>query len=116
MYGIRNCDSVRKARKLLDESKVDYTFHDYKKDGADENALNEACKTFGWESVLNKRGTTWRKLDDETKAGVSDQASAIALMMQETSLIKRPLITGGKQLLLGFDASSWGEILEKGEL
>jgi len=116
MYGIRNCDSVRKARKLLDESKVDYTFHDYKKDGADENALNEACERFGWESVLNKRGTTWRKLDDETKAGVSDQASAIALMMQETSLIKRPLITGGKQLLLGFDAALWGEIMEKGEL
>ncbi|KZL13555.1 ArsC family reductase [Pseudovibrio sp. Ad37] len=116
MYGIRNCDSVRKARKLLDESKLDYNFHDYKKDGADENALIEACERFGWDAVLNKRGTTWRKLDDETKAGVTDQASAIALMAQETSLIKRPLITGGKQLLLGFDASLWGEILEKGEL
>ncbi|SDR31643.1 ArsC family reductase [Pseudovibrio sp. Tun.PSC04-5.I4] len=116
MYGIRNCDSVRKARKLLDEAKTDYNFHDYKKDGADEAALQEACETFGWDVVLNKRGTTWRKLDDDTKACVTDQASAIALMMKETSLIKRPLITGGKQLLLGFDAASWAGIIEKGEL
>ncbi len=116
MYGIRNCDSVRKARRLLDEFNVEYTFHDYRNEGADENALKEACEWFGWEAVLNKRGTTWRKLDDETRAGVWDQASATALMVQETSLIKRPLITGGKQLLLGFNASLWAEILEKGEL
>ncbi|WP_189437731.1 ArsC family reductase [Pseudovibrio japonicus] len=116
MYGIRNCDTVRKARKLLDEKKATYTFHDYKKEGADEQALKDACAQFGWEAVLNKRGTTWRKLDDETKVGVTDQESAISLMMQETSLIKRPLVTGGKQLLLGFDAVLWDELLEKGEL
>ncbi|WP_068004188.1 ArsC family reductase [Pseudovibrio axinellae] len=116
MYGIRNCDSVRKACKLLDEYCVDYNFHDYKKAGADESVLSDACERFGWDAVLNKRGTTWRKLDDETKASVTDQDHAIALMVRETSLIKRPLVLCGKQPLLGFNAVLWREILEKGEL
>ncbi len=116
MHGIRNCDSVRKARKLLDDAGVEYSLHDYKKDGADLEALRAACAQFGWEAVVNKRGTTWRKLDDATKSEVKDEASALDLMMRETSVIKRPLVTGGKQMLLGFDATVWSETLEKGEL
>lgn len=116
LYGIRNCDTVKKARKFLDEKEISYSFHDYKKDGSDSDALKAACSAFGWEQVLNKRGTTWRKLDDQTKDSIVDVTSAIALMEQETSAIKRPIVLGGKEPLLGFDAAKWQDLHEKGEL
>ena len=111
LYGIRNCDSIKKAQKFLEERHIQYKFHDYKKEGANLEVLTTACAIFGWENLLNKRGTTWRRLDDATKNSVSDETHAIELMMRETSLIKRPLLLGGGLSLLGFDALKWDDAL-----
>jgi len=106
VFGIPNCDTVKKARKWLDTQSVSYDFHDYKKKGIDENTLTSWCDKFGWEALVNRRGTTWRKLDDAQKTDL-DQASAITLMQENTSLIKRPVIQTKNELLLGFDAEQY---------
>ena len=106
VYGIPNCDTVKKARKWLDAQSVSYDFHDYKKKGIDEDTLNSWCIELGWEALLNRRGTTWRKLDDEQKADLT-QASAVKLMQQNTSLIKRPVIESKNTLMLGFNAQEY---------
>lgn len=106
VYGISNCDTVKKARKWLDTNDVSYEFHDYKKLGIDATQLKQWCKKLGWEALLNRRGTTWRKLDDSQKADITE-AKAVALMVEHTSMIKRPVITGGKTLLLGFDEEAY---------
>ena len=107
LYGIPNCDTVKKARKWLETESVTYDFHDYKKLGADKNTLEEACELFGWETVLNKRGTTWRKLDDTTKDSITDVSSAIALMMEQPSMIKRPIAEHSNGMLIGFKEKEW---------
>ena len=106
VYGISNCDTVKKARKWLDTHDVGYEFHDYKKMGIDKATLSQWCKNLGWETLLNKRGTTWRKLPDADREGVT-QASAIQLMLNNTSLIKRPVIDNGTTLLAGFDEEQY---------
>lgn len=116
LYGIANCDTVRKARRFLDEAGVDYEFHDYKKKGVDEQALRAQVAEFGWEKILNMRGTTWRRQPDEVKQATSDPASAIALMMREPSLIKRPIAESGDRRLLGFDPTAWEIALAAGDL
>lgn len=110
LYGIPNCDTVRKARKWLDAEAIPYTFHNYKKQGADKAVLAQACEVQGWETVLNRRGNTWRKLDDTTKESVTDTASAITLMMEQTSLIKRPIITHNGNIEVGFNIEAWSTI------
>ena len=110
VYGIPNCDTVKKARKWLDAASVSYEFHDYKKKGIDAKTLKAFSKQLGWESLVNRRGTTWRKLDDADKENLTE-SKAIALMIENTSLIKRPVITGGKETLLGFNADSYSENL-----
>jgi arsenate reductase len=106
VYGIPACSTVKKARTWLDEQGVAYTFHDYKKLGVPAERLDVWIKAVGWVKLVNRQGTTWRKLDDATKAGVVDAASAKALMLANASVIKRPVIEqGGQVVSVGFDAA-----------
>ncbi|NVK35628.1 MAG: ArsC family reductase [Rhodobacteraceae bacterium] len=116
LYGIKNCDTVKKARKFLEEAGVAYEFHDYKKDGVDEEKLANFVGEFGYDVVLNKRGTTWRKLDDEIQDSVTDAKSAIAVMVENPSTIKRPIVEGADKNFIGFDPVAWEMALELGEL
>lgn len=108
-YGIPNCDTVKKARKWLEGQGIDYTFHDYKKEGADRAKLERWADRVGWEALLNRRGTTFRKLDDSDKAGI-DRAKAIALMVEHPSMIKRPVAEHPGGVLVGFSESEWEAI------
>lgn len=93
LYGIPNCNSVQKARTFLAANNIEYTFHDYKKEGITKGKLTQWCKQSGWENLINKNGTTWRELDEDTKNAVTTQTAAIKLMMENMSVIKRPIIT-----------------------
>ena len=109
MYGIKNCDTVKKARALLAERGVDYRFHDYKSEGLDLVTLQTWVDALGWEILLNTRGTTWRGLPESEKADV-DEAKAVALMLAHTSLVKRPVLDTGTRLHVGFDANTYLEL------
>jgi len=109
VFGIPNCDTIKKARKWLDANGVSYEFHDYKKKGIDKATLTRWCKELGWEALVNTRGTTWRKLSDQQKSDLS-QAKAIALLMDNTSMIKRPIIVTGRDTLVGFDEARYREV------
>ena len=109
IYGIPNCDTMKKARKWLDNNGVEYEFHDYKKLGVPEKELKRWVKDAGWETVLNKRGTTWRKLDDDTKNNI-DEASAIRIMLENPSIIKRPVLESGNSLLIGFKETDYQQL------
>ena len=106
LYGIPNCDTVKKARMWLDGRSVAYAFHDYKKAGADAAKLTAWCDVAGWEVILNRAGTTFKKLPDGDKADMT-QAKAIALMLAQPSMIKRPVVEGAKTLLVGFKTPEW---------
>ena len=110
IYGIPNCDSVRKARKWLDAHAIPYTFHDFKKEGAAQARLAVWASTVGWETLLNKRGTTFRKLSDVQKADL-DREKAIVLMETQPSLIKRPVVEHADGILVGFDENRWRDAL-----
>jgi arsenate reductase len=101
LYGIRNCDTVKKARAWLDSEGVDYSFHDYKKDGVDEGRLRAWVDQLGWEALLNRSGTTFRKLP-EPERDVRHAEQAIALMLAHPSAIRRPVLESGATLLAGF--------------
>lgn len=105
-YGIPNCDTVKKARVWLDEKGLAYSFHDYKKAGADAQKLQLWCAEKGWETILNRAGTTFKKLPDDAKAGL-DQAKAVALMVDQPSMIKRPVVEFPGGLLVGFKPAEW---------
>jgi Spx/MgsR family transcriptional regulator len=109
LYGIPNCDTVRKARKWLLDRDITYQFHDYKKEGVDEAMLTSWCATHGWEVLLNRRGTTWRKLPDSEKQEMSGE-KAIALMLTHPSLIKRPLLIVGTTVEVGFSEQRYQEL------
>ncbi|MBW8844382.1 MAG: arsenate reductase [Burkholderiales bacterium] len=103
VYGIPNCDTVKKARAWLAEQGLDVAFHDFKKQGVPDDLLPAWLKAFGRDKLVNRSGNTWRKLDDATKAGVVDDAAAIALMLAEPSVIKRPVVRWADgSLTLGF--------------
>jgi Spx/MgsR family transcriptional regulator len=106
VYGIPNCDTVKKARAWLDTRRISHTFHDYKKEGADPAKLAAWSDAVGWEPLLNRRGTTFRALDEAYKADI-DRAKALRLMQAHPSLIKRPVVEHGSVLLVGFDAAAW---------
>jgi Spx/MgsR family transcriptional regulator len=106
LYGIPNCDTVKKARTWLDGNGVAYRFHDYKKAGADEVSLRRWTDVLGWETVLNRAGTTFRALSDADKADL-DQDKAVALMRAQPSMIKRPIVEGDGVLVAGFKPDSW---------
>jgi arsenate reductase len=102
VYGIPNCDTVKKARTYLDGRGLGYQFHDYKKAGVAAADLERWASQVGWEKLLNKAGTTFKKLPDSDKVDI-DETKAIALMMANPSMIKRPVVEGGKTLLVGFN-------------
>ncbi|WP_144096630.1 ArsC family reductase [Croceicoccus sediminis] len=111
LYGIPNCDTVKKARKWLEARGTDYAFHDYKKAGVPEDHLRAWVDKEGWEVLLNKRGSTFRKLPDADKADI-DTKKAIALMIDHPSMIKRPVVEHDGGLLIGFDADAWDNSIQ----
>ena len=108
LYGIPNCDTVKKARGWLDARGTAYSFHDYKKAGADEASLRRWVDAMGWETVLNRAGTTFRKLPEADRADL-DADKAIALMLAQPSMIKRPVLDLGGKLLVGFKPDIYGK-------
>ena len=107
MYGIPNCDTVKKARAWLEAHGVDYEFHDYKKLGVDAALMQKWLAKTGWGTLINRQGQTWRKLSEEEKTTVKDNLSALKLMLEKPSVIKRPVIEHHGKLLLGFDPSEY---------
>lgn len=110
LYGIPNCDTVKKARTWLDANGIAYSFHDYKKEGADPARLAKWADAVGWEPLLNRAGTTFRKLDEADRADI-DAAKALALMAAHPSLIKRPVVEYRGGLLVGFKPDQWAAAL-----
>ncbi len=110
LYGIANCDSIKKARKWLKDNGLEYEFHDYKKLGVPEEELRSWVKNKGWEILLNKRGTTWRKLDEKSRLSVNE-ISAIQIMQNNPSIIKRPVLSHSKILLIGFSIDEYTRLL-----
>ena len=113
VYAIPNCNTVKKALDWLQKNKIAYEFHDYKKKEITKTILTNWCKQVGWETLVNKKGATWRQLSPEVQASISTQKAAIALMMEKTSIIKRPLIEEeGKIIALGFDETEYKKALK----
>lgn len=111
VYGIKNCNSVKKALTWLDEKAVAYTFHDFKKEGVTEDKLLEWEAAVGWENLLNKRGTTWRKIAPEVQASITDANAAMKLLHEHTSAIKRPVIEHPTGVFIGFDEEAYQQKL-----
>lgn len=108
VYGISNCDTVKRARAWLAEHGVEHHFHDFKKAGVPVAGLDAWLRAAGWETLLNRRGTAWRALPDDVKAGVTDAAGARAVMLAHASTIKRPVVDWGDGgITVGFDAEDW---------
>lgn len=112
MYGIANCDTIKKAKKWLDNEGIDFSFHDYRKHGLDADLLNKWADALGWEVLLNRRGTTWRKLSDDIKENI-DRKSAIKVMLENPAIIKRPLLDKDNKFHSGFSDSQYRQIFEK---
>jgi arsenate reductase len=113
MYGIRNCDTVKKARAWLDRQGIEYQFHDYKAAGIDRERLEGWCGKLGWEALLNRAGTTFRKLPDPDRQGI-DARKAVTLMLAQPSMIKRPVLEAGGRLLVGFKPEAYEAALIRG--
>ena len=111
LYGIPNCDTVKKARAWLEAHDVAYEFHDYKKHGVDAALLSKWMTKAGWENVVNRKGMTWRKLSDADKAKIKDDASAIEFLVAQPSAIKRPAFELKGKLVLGFDEAEYSQLL-----
>jgi Spx/MgsR family transcriptional regulator len=110
LYGIPNCDTVKKARAWLVEHDQPYAFHDFKKAGVPEDRLEAWLQAAGWETLLNRKGTTWRKLSDAQRAAVVDAASARALMLDVPSVVKRPVVEWPDgRISVGFDPARWAQ-------
>ena len=106
IYGIKNCDTMKKAFKWLDEKGVEYDFHDYKKNGVDEKILKKAVKKFSWEQVLNRKGMTWRKLPKDVQSTMYEK-KAIVIALENPSIIKRPLLIHNEEMVLGFNPETY---------
>ncbi len=109
MYGIPNCDTIKKAKKWLTEQNIEFTFHDYRKQGINAEMVTTFCQQLGWEQVLNKRGTTYRQLSDEQKSNLSEQ-SVIPLLVESPAMIKRPILKVNDQYYIGFKADQYATI------
>jgi transcriptional regulator, Spx/MgsR family len=109
LYGIPNCDTMKKARSWLESHGVGYAFHDYKTSGIERAKLESWTKTVGWEVLLNRTGTTFRKLPDKAKENL-DEAKAIKLMLEQPSMIKRPVLERGKSLMVGFSPEKYSAL------
>jgi Spx/MgsR family transcriptional regulator len=112
IYGIKNCDTMKRAFAWLKNHDVAFEFHDYKKSGISAAILKSWAQQVGWEKFLNTRGTTWRKLLEDQRAEMNEEKS-LHLMEQQPSLIKRPVIAHGKTLLVGFDEEAYGRLFNK---
>ena len=112
LYGIKNCDTMKKARAWLDEAGVHYGFHDYKTSGIDRAQLERWSKVAGWETLLNRAGTTFRKLPETDKQDL-DAKKALSLMLAQPSMIKRPVLENGRQLLVGFKPETYKDAFSK---
>jgi arsenate reductase len=113
VYGIRNCDTVKRARTWLEEKGIDTEFHDYKTEGVSRDKIASWLKHTDWETLLNRRGTTWRKLPEAKQTAVKDDASATDLMLEQPSIIKRPVLEYGSKILVGFDTESYASLLKR---
>jgi arsenate reductase len=111
IYGIKNCDTMKKARGWLDGHRVAYRFHDYKAAGIERGVLESWVRETGWETLLNRAGTTFRKLPDTEKAGLSEK-KAIALVIAQPSMIKRPVLEAGGKLLVGFKPEHYAKVFD----
>lgn len=111
MYGIKNCDTIKKARAWLDARGVAYAFHDYKTAGMDEPRLAAWCREVGWETLCNRAGTTFKKLPEAEKQGL-DESRAMRLMLAQPSMIKRPVLDVDGQLLVGFSADAYARVMD----
>lgn len=110
LYGIANCDTVKKARAWLAAEEIEFAFHDFKRDGLSQALLGEWLRSAGWEVLLNRKGTTWRRLDDDARAAVTDAASASALMLAQPSLVKRPVVRWADgSISVGFDPALFAQ-------
>jgi arsenate reductase len=109
LYGIKNCDTVKKARKWLDNHSIDYRFHDFREDGLDADMVQHWLDELGWETLVNKRSTTWKQLSEEARVGMDASAAKLAIMTQPT-LIKRPLLDTGRERITGFAADKYQAI------
>lgn len=112
IYGIKNCNTMKKAFIWLDEHQINYQFHNYKTDGLSAELLNDLLKLVDWQSLLNTRGTTWRKLDEALRNQIDNQDAAIKVMLANPSILKRPLLIDGKRALLGFSEESYSEFVK----
>jgi len=113
LYGIPNCDTVKKARTWLETNGIAYTFHDFRKNGITADLVQGWLRDVSRDTLINRKGTTWRKFSDEQKAAIVDDASAIALMLESPSVIKRPVLTGVEQTSVGFSADAYQQIFKK---
>ncbi len=111
VYGIKNCDTMTKARAWLESHHIEYDFHDYKADGIERERLERWVREAGWETLLNRAGTTFRKLLEADKSGV-DECKAIGLMLAQPSMIKRPVLESGATLLVGFKPEAYAALLD----
>lgn len=106
LYGIKNCDTVRKARKWLEANQVEHEFHDFREQGLDKDTVIQWCKKLGWETVFNKRSTSFRSLDDAQKTDLTE-SKAIDLMLEHPTLIKRPVLDDGQNCMVGFKEAQY---------
>jgi arsenate reductase len=113
LYGIPNCDQVKKARTWLDAQAVPYVFHDFKKSGIQQSLIETWLADTPWDVLVNRKGTTWRALTEQRKASIVDAASAIELMLESPSIIKRPVLSTGKATCVGFSDALYQQIFEK---
>lgn len=109
LYGIKNCDTVKKARKWLDTHNIDYQFHDFREDGLTEDAVAAWLEELGWQNLLNRRSTSWKSLDEQTRLDMDEEAALKTILLHPT-LIKRPLLDTGQQRYTGFSAASYAKI------
>jgi Spx/MgsR family transcriptional regulator len=114
VYGIPNCDTVKKSRAWLAAQGVDHRFHDFKKEGLPTDRLDAWLREVGWEALVNRKGTTWRKLEPGVQAAVVDAASARELMLAQPSVIKRPVVEWPRRTTVGFDAREWALLQNAG--
>lgn len=114
VYGIPNCDTVKKARAWLDAHGIAYRFHDFRKAGVPPDRLHAWMRELGWEALLNRQGTTWRKLDPQAQAQAGDEAGAVRLMLAQPSIIKRPVVEWPGRTSVGFQPSMWQTQLGNG--
>lgn len=112
LYGIPNCDTMKKARAWLDGHGIAYAFHDYKKSGLDEVVLQAWVDELGWEALVNRRGKMWRKLDPAVREGL-DEAGAIRVMLETPSIIRRPVLDTGEQRHVGFSEAAYAELFDQ---